>query len=249
MPVTEASRDKTILTWCAEFNRGAERMEYLLKGGDGICTIGYATSCDAGSPIGGFQTMGNSIGATRSVISFVRAIPSTFEMFSGRAFFQTNFQGAFKKDNDGHYIAHSWSTIALKICLFVGRIFSPIAWLNRLKVISLGMHTMWVGTVTMISFSLVAVIGLVSSIDSFIKERLALTNLNSRSNKGRLAAQNRKVKMAGWDVASAAADVISAPWDNGALPIGGSLAMTIVGACACTLSSGVFMLKEWCASN
>jgi hypothetical protein len=138
---------------------------------------------------------------------------------------QTSEDGKYIEDPRGDYVLRDWKSIVMDVLIAVGRIFSPISWLNSLKAIDLGKHAKGISAATMAVWGTVLSIGFVASMSDLINE-----------------ADIDKIKKRAWEAVQGFLDLIALPFDFGvgsAHPVIG-----IVGKCFNIASAGCQLIRE-----
>lgn len=129
--------------------------------------------------VGGADKCRAFISATRFMFSIEYILTGKFLFEQDIAtgdFIRINSEGnrVFGRDQKtnkhlGQRVFRHWADIVSDIVTAVGRFFSPVQFLAKIKAIEIGKHSKWVGIVIMVAFTLVTAICTVRSIEEMVK--------------------------------------------------------------------------------
>lgn len=236
--------------FCSEWNTHAENFDRLFKVAQGISETGRQVGLITGHENPVFGTFLSPIDATRSLISVSRLTMALEKLVTGKMFFKTcSTTGKWTKASDpskrelprdfaNNFSEMEWRNpidIIMDIILLVARIFIPINWMNRLKLVNLGKHSVWTGIVVVCAFTSLTLMSITRSIASLVETS------NKKSDE---EDKKESIRQGVANLLTDAADLLAMPWDNGVGLMHNRYA-ALAGAILLTFSGAAYLIKEW----
>src|ERR1700722_6237266 len=122
--------------FCDSVGTSAEYFDNLFNLLGSPASIGTQLSILSGKEIPEFHQVAAPIGTARGVVSASRFIISFERFVTGKFLWKRDAKGEFEKKDD-KYLFKAWYDVAIEICLFVARLFSPILFLHKCKIFDL----------------------------------------------------------------------------------------------------------------
>lgn len=220
--------------FCGNLDSRATNIDNIFSIMWGATLIGKSAAQLTGTNSSSFDAAHQGVAGARSIVAFAHLVPTLEKIVTGSIVFKN------ERSAEGKRVWKDWMDIALNVCLAVGRIFSPVLWLNHAKAINLGKHAQWMGAVVGSAFTAVVSIGVFTSARDLIYSCRETTSEEYTEEKKQYDVRKNFAFLL-----RSTADFLAMPWDCGWLGFGGSPVLALVGGGLCTLSAGLWIISDW----